>query len=175
MTLLLNWNNIVVPQRHESGCAPTGYEWLIRYIGIKGVKLDTFQEDFDLGRNNSFDSVAAEIRRKYHTINIQVQSFTKGIDKVGRIKTLIDGQTPCLFSLALGQEQGWHIMPIVYINNSVMEMIHHADEHGNYTWKFPIQTIIWRHDNLQGGNDISWIASSQNPKACHSQFETQYR
>jgi hypothetical protein len=164
MTTLLNWNHIVVPQRQYTGCIPTGYEWLVRYLNIQGVNLGTFQKDFDLGQSNSFNSVAAKIRSKYPFISIQIQSFTKGIDKVKLVKSLIDGQTPCLISLALGKGKGWHIMPVVRIDDTIVEMIHHADANGNHTWKFPIRTIIWRHDNLQGGNDISWIDSTQSSK-----------
>jgi hypothetical protein len=156
MAQLSNWNKTVVPQRHESGCVPTGYEWLIRYLTIQGVNLETFQEDFDLGQDNSFDSVSAKIRSVYPVINIKVQSFTKGIDKVNRIKSFLEEQKPCLISLALGYGQGWHIMPVVCIDETIA-MIHHADANGHYTWSFPIAEIVWRHDNLQGGNDISWI------------------
>ena len=157
MAQLPNWSKTVVPQRHESGCIPTGYEWLIRYLKIQGVNLETFQEDFDLGQDNSFDSVSAKIRSVYPTINIKVQSFTKGIDKVNRIKSLLEEQKPCLISLALGTGQGWHIMPVVRIDETTIQLIHHADANGHYTWIFPIAGIVWRHDNLQGGKDISWI------------------
>jgi hypothetical protein len=157
MAQLSNWSKTVVLQRHESGCVPTGYEWLIRYLKIQGVNLETFQEDFDLGQDNSFDSVSAKIRSVYPTINIKVQSFAKGIDKVNRIKSLLEEQKPCLISLALGNGQGWHIMPVVRIDETTIQLIHHADENGHYTWSFSIAQIIWRHDNLQGGNDLSWI------------------
>jgi hypothetical protein len=156
MTLLLDWSKTIVPQRHDSGCIPTGYEWLIRYLKIQGVNLETFQEDFDLGQNNNFGSVSAKIRRVYPAINIQVQSFTKGTDKVNRIKSLSEEQKPCLISLALGNGQGWHIMPVVRIDETI-QLIHHADADGFYTWVFPVKEIVWRHDYLQGGHDISWI------------------
>jgi len=156
MTQLLDWSKTLIPQRHESGCVPTGYEWIIRYLKIQGVNLGTFQEDFDLGQNNSFNSVSAKIRSVYPTINIQVQSFTKGIEKVNRIKALLDEQKPCLISLALGGGQGWHIMPVVRIDETI-QLIHHSDANGHCTWVFPVAEIVWRHDYLQGGNDISWI------------------
>ena len=156
MAQLLDWNKTVVSQRHESGCIPTGYEWLIRYLRIQGVNLETFQEDFDLGQDNSFDSISAKIRSVYPTINIKVQSFAKGIDKVNRIKSLSDEQKPCLISLALGNGQGWHIMPVVRIDETI-QLIHHAGADGFCTWVFPVEEIVWRHDYLHGGHDISWI------------------
>jgi hypothetical protein len=157
MAQLLNWSKTVVPQRHESGCIPTGYEWLIRYLKIQGVNLETFQEDFDLRQDNSLDSVSEKIRRVYPTINIKVQSFTRGLDKVKCIKSLLEEQKPCLISLALGNGQGWHIMPVVSIDETIIVLIHHADANGHYTWSFSVAEIVWRHDYLQGGNDISWI------------------
>ena len=48
MVELSHWQDVVVPQRYKTGCIPTGYEWMIRYLGIKGIDLGTFQEDFDL-------------------------------------------------------------------------------------------------------------------------------
>ena len=157
MAQLSNWSKTVVPQRHESGCIPTGYEWLIRYLKIQGVNLETFQEDFDLGQDNGFDSVSEKIRSVYPKINIKVQSFTKGIDKVNRIKSLLEEQKPCLISLALGNGQGWHIMPVVKIDETSIQLIHHLDAEGHCTWSFTIAEIVWRHNYLQGGNDISWI------------------
>ncbi len=157
MVQLSNWTKTIVPQRHETGCIPTGYEWLIRYLNIQGVNLETFQEDFDLGQDNSFNSVSAKIRSAYPSINIKVESFTKGIDKVNHIKSLLEEQKPCLISLALGNGQGWHIMPVVSIDETTIQLIHHADTDGHYTWNFSIAQIIWRHDNLQGGKDLTWI------------------
>jgi hypothetical protein len=157
MPQLSNWSKTIVPQRHESGSIATGYERLIRYLEIQGVDLETFQEDFDLGQDNCFDSVSAKIRSVYPTINIKVQSFVKGIDKVNLIKSLLEEKKPCLISLALGNGEGWHIMPVVRIDEATIQLIHHADADGHYTWIFPITEIVWRHDNLQGGNDISWI------------------
>ena len=156
MTQLLDWSKTRVPQRHESGCIPTGYEWLIRYLRIQGVNLETFQEDFDLGQDNSLDSVSAKIRSVYPTINIKVQSFAKGIDKVNRIKSFLEEQKPCLISLALDNGLGWHIMPVVRIDETI-QLIHHADVDGLCTWVFPVAEIVWRQDYLQGGQDISWI------------------
>ena len=160
MAQLLEWSKTVVLQRRESGCIPTGYEWIIRYLKIQGVNLESFQDDFDLGQDNGFDSVSAKIKSMYPTINIKVQSFTKGIDKVNRIRSLLEEQKPCLISLSLGDGQGWRIMPIVNIDETSIQLLHHADAEGQCTWVFPISEIVWRHDYLQGGHDISWIEPS---------------
>lgn len=160
MSELPNWDNIVVPQRHPTGCIPTGYEWLVRYLGIQGVNLATFQEDFDLGNENSFASVAERINSRYPYINIEIRDFSQGLEKIRAIRTHIENATPFLISLALWGTSGWHIMPIVHIGGQRIGMIHHANERGNVTWGFPIQEVIWRHDNMQGGKDIAWIQTS---------------
>jgi hypothetical protein len=87
----------------------------------------------------------------------KVQSFAKGVDKVNCIKSLLDEQKPCLISLALGDGKGWHIMPVVRIDETTIQLIHHADADGQCTWVFPVAEIVWRHYYLQGGHDISWI------------------
>jgi len=160
MVELENWKTIIVPQRRESGCIPTGYEWLIRYLNIQRVDFRNFQEEFDFGQSNSFDYVAARIKSKYPAVSIQIMHFSQGVKKIDYIRSLIEAQTPCLISLALGRGQGWHIMPVVSIDNDKIEMIHDADGNGNHTWAFPVTEVIWKHDNLQGGDDISWIDSS---------------
>jgi hypothetical protein len=170
MTQLLNWSKTVVLQRYQSGSIPTGFEWLVRYLKIQGVNLESFQEDFDLGQNNSFETVSAKIRSVYPTINIKVESFTKGIDKVNRIKSLLEEQKPCLISLALGNSQGWHIMPVVNIDETSMQLIHNADAEGHCTWVFPVAEIVWRHDYLQGGHDISWIEPTLGAQTSKTQL-----
>lgn len=168
MVELPHWEDIVVPQRHRTGCVPTGYEWMIRYLSIEGMNLETFQEDFDLGKENNFDSVAYKIRSRYPQIDIQVRSFDQAHEKIRAIRRLIEINTPCLISLALGEilspqkgakiiHTGWHIMPVVRIEGQKMRMIHHATERGNQTWELPIQEVIWRHNNMRGGKDIAWI------------------
>lgn len=117
MVDLRNWQRIVVPQQHEKGCVPTGYEWMIRYLGIQGVNLDTFQEDFNLelkneGRN-SFRPVAEKIMETYTYISIQIRNdFADGKEKIDFIEALIEKQIPCIMSLAVGERQ-FHIVPVV--------------------------------------------------------------
>jgi hypothetical protein len=167
---LSHWKNVIVPQRHETGCVPTGYEWLIRYLGIEGVELDTFQEDFDLQRAhqgmNSFVPVADKIRSRYPFINIHTKCFDHGLEKVEAMKNLIEGDIPCLISLALSGfrtsegrviERGWHIMPVVCIDDRRITMIHKVTENRNTPWELLITTIVSRHNDLEGGKDISWI------------------
>lgn len=173
MVELSHWQDILVPQRNEHGCIPTGYEWLIRYLNIEDVELTTFQEDFDLdlGRTyppylNSFESVRNRIMSVYPEININIHSYQEGVEKVRALKCLLERDIPCLFSFALHGletddnriiERSWHSMPVVSLNDQIMRMIHHATEEVNVVWSLPVEQIILRHNNLEGGKDISWI------------------
>jgi hypothetical protein len=164
---LSNWENIVVIQRRpNSGCVPTCYEWLIRYLRIQGVNLETFQEDYDLGREkNNFESVSEKVKATYPFINFHIQRFEMGLKKVNAIRSLIEKQIPCLISLSSAEikngdivQGDWHIMPVVYIDDEKIKMIHKGLPTGtNDIWEFPLHEIVWRHHNLKGGNDISWI------------------
>jgi hypothetical protein len=163
MTELSNWENIRVPQRHYTGCVPTGYEWLIRYLGVPGVNLETFQEDFDLDLNqktlpqNNFQSVGSKITARYPHINIQIKSYDQGLEKIQAIRSLIEKQSPCLVSIALGGSAGCHIMPVVYIDNNIIKMIHDAKEGENHVWGLPIEDVIQIHNYGRDGKDIAWI------------------
>jgi hypothetical protein len=176
MTELSHWNDVIVPQRYQTGCIPTGYEWLTRYLGIEGVELDTFQEDFDLQRAhqgmNSFVPIADKIRSRYPFINIHTECFDHGLEKVEAMKNLIERDVPCLISLALRGfrtseghviERGWHIMPVVRIDDRRITMIHKGTENRNARLELLIATIVSRHNDLEGGKDISWIENKNKP------------
>ena len=97
---LPNWEKIVVPQRHRTGCVPTGYEWIFRYLDIKDINYGTFQEDFDLqlvqeGMNN-FQDVAKKVRARYPQVNINIKGFDTGEEKIEFVTQLISRAVPCL-------------------------------------------------------------------------------
>ncbi|MGA2768658.1 MAG: hypothetical protein ABSF24_10145 [Candidatus Bathyarchaeia archaeon] len=158
MVELPNWEKIVVPQRHGTGCVPTGYEWMLRYLGTKGVNFDTFQEDFDLqysgeGKNN-FQDVARKVKTTYPDVNISIKSFDIGKEKLEFIATLVSNAVPCLLSVAKTPVGGdWHIVPVVSIDDTSVKVIWT----GNQTTMFAKTEIIHRHDNWPGGKDIAWI------------------
>lgn len=175
MVELSHWTDIIVPQLYPTGCIPTGYEWVIRYLGIRGIDLETFQHDFDLQRKgecmNTFVTVAEKITSRYPFVDIQVECFNQGHEKVSAMRKLITRNIPCLMSLALhgfrtheGQiiERGWHIMPVVYVGDRKITMIHKGTENRNQTLQLTIETVVRRHENLEGGKDISWIGMKNN-------------
>lgn len=162
MVKLPDWEKIVVPQRHDTGCLPTGYEWMIRYLGITGIKLHTFQEDFDLqyreeGMNN-FQDVTRKVKATYPNLNVYFKEFATGKEKVEFIKQLVEASTPCVLSIALRPEGGfWHIVPVVSIDNEKIKVIWSDKSSSPYTKEYTIKEIIYVHDNWSGGRDIAWI------------------
>lgn len=160
MAELSHWKNIVVPQRYETGCIPTIYEWMIRYLNIKNVNLGMFQEEFDLQHldegDNSFVPIANKVLQKYPHVSIQIKDFSNGKDKIAFMKALIEKDTPCAMSIAK-PTGGWHIVPAVAIGNVRIRVVWIANRFGNTTHDYPIDEIVFRHDNWSGGKDIAWI------------------
>lgn len=165
MAELSHWKDIVVPQRHIlTGCIPTGYEWMIRYLGIEGVDLETFQEDFDLELrsegSNSFRPIAEKIKEKYNHIDIETKGFQDGKKKIEAIKHLIQDDIPCLISMAKPYG-GYHIAPVVYADDTKIKVVWEVDKAGNnQVVEFSTANIVQLHTQRQGGKDIAWIEPS---------------
>jgi hypothetical protein len=155
---LPNWEKIVVPQRHRTGCVPTGYEWIFRYLDIKDINYGTFQEDFDLqlvqeGMNN-FQDVAKKVRARYPQVNINIKGFDTGEEKIEFVTQLISRAVPCLMSITLLPTGGdWHIVPVVSIDETKIKVIWTA----NQVTELAKTDVINRHNNWPSGKDISWI------------------
>jgi hypothetical protein len=160
MAELSHWQGIVVPQRQETGCIPTGYEWMIRYLGGKGVNLETFQEDFDLQYrhegDNSFVPIAQKVKERYPQVGIKIGGFPNGKEKAEFIKKLIEEDVPCVMSIAK-PTGGWHIVPVVSIDDTKIKVIWIANAFGNQVCEYSITDVIFRHNNWSGGKDIAWI------------------
>ena len=155
---LPHWKDTVVEQKHrKTGCIPTAYEWMISYLEIKSVNLDTFQDDFDLELrgegSNSFITVAERVIKKYPQARINVRDFTDGLEKIEFIKGLLQNDIPCVMSLTIYPEGGWHMVPVVYIDDTEMKVVWTGDIVCRYT----LTDIINRHNNWPGGKDIAWI------------------
>jgi len=48
-------------------------------------------------------------------------------------------------------------MPVVRIDDRRITMIHKGTESGNESFELLITTVVSRHNDLEGGKDISWI------------------
>jgi hypothetical protein len=57
MSTLLDYHKILVIQRQQrTGCIPSAIEWMLRYVKVKGIDFDTFQEKYDLAYQDKGDN-----------------------------------------------------------------------------------------------------------------------
>jgi len=173
MPELKNWeNNLVIQRDTELGCIPAGYEWMIRMLGIEGVKLDDFQEKFNLERKtkgheneikNNFESVANAVMQKYPQVKITYKKFNgkPGREKIAKIEELINANTPCLISIAYlinPNTVAYHTVPAIYIDSKKLKVIWRVDnQRVAEIREFLTEELIRRHENWRGGDDIAWM------------------
>lgn len=174
MVELTHWKSIVIPKRRDTGCIPTGYEWMIRYLDVKDVDFNTFQEDFDFGTDkNSFESISSSIHSRYQHVKIKIETFGKGhgLAKVKTVRKLIEDDIPCLMVLNLVEYQinenvrtqapnSCNVMPVIRVDDDVVALVYQASQGKNIINEHPISEVVWIHDNLSGGHDIAWIEKS---------------
>ena len=167
MVELSHWQEIVVPQRNRvTGCVPTGFEWLIRYQGIQNVDLTRFQEEFDRIANrrgdNSFVSIANEVKQKYPHVSIRVRGFRKAEKKVAFIKSLVRRDIPSLLSIPnyvslCPCELTFHMVPVVSVDDARIKIIYDANTNSSRTCDLLVSNVICWHNIFKGGNDIAWL------------------
>lgn len=167
MPELSGWKNTLIIQRDPYyGCIPAGYEWLLKFSNVKGINFENFQEEFNLkalsqGENN-FNTIAKAIKNKYPHIDICRKSFDKGSNKVKFIENLIKKNIPVLISLKNIQQSGWHIMPVIYIDDEKLKLISNVDQTSTpHICIIEKEKIIQYHDNYPGGKDIAWFKFSK--------------
>jgi hypothetical protein len=168
MPELTHWQEIVVPQRNKrTGCVPTGFEWITKYMDIKEVNFSTFQEEFDraaCGRgDNSFEKIAEEIEQKYPHIHYQIKGdFEDGNSKIACIKKLTQQDIPCLLSYPSYVSLcpcriEFHIVPVVSIDDLKLKVVCDAENNCNQTSEFLTSNVICWHNAFKGGHDIAWL------------------
>lgn len=158
-----DWASHVVHQRDEDlGCIPTGYEWLIRVKAIQGIRLETFQEDFNiqargLGSNN-FVSIAKAVSEAYPILDFQIQTFDTGREKRNFLVSQFEKSVPTLLSLRLGN-LGFHIMPILGYSNGLFYLAWGRLQDTSELQVKPISEdeLISIHDQQPGGRDIAYL------------------
>lgn len=168
MVKLKGYEKIIVPQRHrETGCIPTGIEWMIRYKASQTGKwhipedeLKDFQEKYDLELNgtgsNWFSSIEKEIKKTYPQIPLEIISFDdSGIDKYNHIEGLIKKGTPCIISIKKNRQENAHIVPVVEIDETIVNVIWDADfTEGQKIVSIPRELLINLHDEGVIGKNI---------------------
>lgn len=163
MPELLNWNKALVVQRDPIlGCIPTGYEWMLRVCDFPEINFDRFQDEFNIQAtgiaDNNFHTIAQAVQNRYPVVRIAHRDFQNGIEKVEFVKHLVGNGIPCLLSLTLNPNGGWHIMPIIYIDNGVVRTIRSVEANGQvYLCEYTLEDIINRHTNWPGGKDLAWL------------------
>ena len=173
MSVFPNWSSFAVPQRRvQTGCIPTGYEMILRAVGVQGIEFATFQDEFDLEitrkqnepfRNN-FGSVAAAVRTKYPSVCIKVSRFASG-DGVGKLRFVeehLSQKRPLLISLAQKPfgRSGWHIMPVVDLDDEILTLLNIVQMNGNAKLqKLPKSEFVRIHDEYPGGDDVAYLES----------------
>lgn len=166
MAVLSDYKNICVTQKNpQTGCIPTGIEWMLRYKGIQGVDFSCFQERFDLqGRqlaNNNFDTVRNAITQIYSFLKLDKKEFQTGKEKLTFIEDLISKGTPCLISITLTPFGGWHIVPVVKIDEEIVKVLWlHVPDITKQTVSFLRAHLEFIHDNWLGGQDILYLSAS---------------
>jgi len=168
MAELPNWNRYLVVQRDpELGCIPTGYEWMLRTVEFPGIDFAGFQDEFNLQANgrgaNDFISIANAVQAKYPEVKIEHREFASGEEKTAFARCLIEKGIPCLLSLALQPFGGWHIVPVIYIDDSVMKTIWSVDADGRLAiCELSLDDIIHRHNHWAGGKDMAWLGLTED-------------
>jgi hypothetical protein len=171
MSAFPNWEQYAMPQkRPESGCIPTGYEMLLRAAKVPGINFATFQDEFDLDKNrqpheqprNNFDTVANAINAKYNNIKFVRTAFPKG--EGARKLTFVEEQISkgrfVLISLSMERfhQPGWHIMPVIDMNDNDLFLLHHTEANGKkFILTLKKSEFIDIHNNCAGGDDIAYL------------------
>lgn len=140
---------------------------LLRAAHAEGVKFSTFQDEFDLDKDqtrpprNNFQSVANEIQKRYPQILFATRCFERGrgVDKLKFIEQRIANEQPILVSLALWPTGGWHIMPVVDATDSELTLLDsvHPDSKEPALMRLPKSELVHRHDFYPGGEEVAFL------------------
>lgn len=171
MSVFPDWRKFAVPQkRPDSGCIPTGYEFILRAAGAKGIDWSTFQDEFDLDRErqdgepfrNNFKTVASAVAARYPHVSFQVVEFASGHghEKLQFIEQHVSRREPLLISLALAPfgQVGWHIMPVVDMDGSKLVLLHSMQPDSQpRIMRLPKAELVRIHNEFDGGNDVAFL------------------
>ena len=162
MSILPNYHDTLVIQRQQkSGCVPSAIEWVLKYLKIENVNFNGFQEKYDLiyqkKGNNDFGTISNLIKQDYPQVALICKIFEPGCgkEKIEFINDLINKTIPGLISISLSPYGGWHIVPVVEIDErrmAVLWMIEDTIERQKK--EFPLSEIEFRHNEWPGGRDI---------------------
>lgn len=171
-SVLPNWQKYAVHQRRSgTGCIPTAYEMILRYVGVEDVDFDSFQDDFDLDKDNSdgddsknnFISVAHAVNNKYPHVCFDHPTFPKadGAKKLELIESKLKSKKPVVVSIpneAIGSNNGWHIMLVVDDTGDELTLLVKVATDGKPTTRnLPKDELVRIHKEYEGGDDVAYL------------------
>ena len=165
MVELTEWRkSLVVQKDSRHGSIAAGFEWMIRFNKVKGVNLETFQDDFNLkagaGENN-FQTISEAVKEKYAHINIKHQNFKQdqAMDKVKFVKKLVSENIPSMLSLTLSSKKSiTHEMPITSYDDNYMRFVWRVGDKNNPDLlRVGYDDILIRHRDWDEGKAIAWL------------------
>ena len=170
MPTLQNYYDVLVIQRQlKTGCIPSGIEWMLKYLNIVNINYDNFQEKYDLllqGKgDNHFGSIPPLVMKDYSNVILISRQFQYGEEKIEFIRNLISRRIPVLISVALSPSGGWHIVPVVEIDDvkiSLLSMV--GDTIQKQIKKLQLSDVENRHNNWRGGQDILYCDKIKDEK-----------
>jgi hypothetical protein len=148
---------------------------------------DEFQEKFDCRSDkqpngvdtvpNDFDTVPNKIKEKYPDINFKREPSEKhdkftGKDKLNEIEKLFKDNIFTLISFHIppyppkdapkGTPRAYHTMPIIAMDKHNLILFNTPNEIEGFNphkhlMLLPKNTLVWIHDNHEGGNDILYL------------------
>jgi hypothetical protein len=165
MLFLKEWKKHWVVQKNDkAGFILSGFEWLLRYKNFSEINYQGFQKQFDLEKagtgQNNFKSIVRAIQDVYPKVNIKVKQYSsiQGTDKIFDIENLIVNNKPCIMSITLSKNGGWHIVPIIAFDDDYFFVIWKSYNKKQINLTLLSKTkLIYLNNNWPGGNDIAYI------------------
>ncbi|MDD3802800.1 MAG: hypothetical protein PHW02_00245 [bacterium] len=140
-------------QKSNETSMQAGYEWLMRYSGIK--TSENFQKKY-FTPEESFEITSEKIMKDYPELKIRVKIEEDGGKKIERIKKLIDGGTPCLFALNVGRDN-WHVFPVIGYDDDARKLIMIEPSGSEIKLDYEYIKEIHKKHSRNIGHEVSWI------------------
>lgn len=151
-------DTLVIQCNRETGCIPSGIEWMARHMGVSDASFDYFQEEFDLASRgiepNGFGNVPTAVAAKYERVQTAPIGFPDANDKIACIADCIGRGIPCLISLWQGNGS-FHIVPVVATDETSITVLWMDGETiEDQTRSITHDNIRQWHSAVEGGHDI---------------------
>ncbi len=159
--VLAGWEPYVVAQRKvESGCIPTGYEFLLRSAGAKGIDFATFQDEFDLGLAvNNFTSVAEAVQKKYPHVAFGVRAFVTPEERLRFVEDALGRGQPVVVPVFLAPNT-CHIVPVLGTSDNEVYVLWIVEPDGTkHLRAIRKWELARRDDEFSPDSPVAWLES----------------